>query len=385
MRRLSGLSAALSACALAASVISASVSRAENGPELGRPPEEPRPAAPVPVPVPKIRGKGAGVDSQADLKARVRRLERLTEERVEAQRDSEESRAANKMSRAVNGELKDVAHALRSLDQSFYLRGYQSKKAGTASSAYMDWRAKGIDLPRSARVVPPTPHYLGCGPKCPGCEACQILPLFAPPCEGPACAEIAPAPLAAALELDLSNLFTYRTEARIAWKLLPDASARVDEEGCLVAGTVLVTRIEERVATEARAAGRWTMGLELVVAENPAPQTVLLSSGDAKEPQFLIVLEDQTLSVTLRTGTAEKPRLTTVPLMKLTPGAQQVAVTYADGKLTGWVNGEPVATSNFVSGGLECWTAQSIVIGGPQFDGLKSARIRGVVLTAQSE
>lgn len=383
MRRLSGLSAALSACALAASV--STVALAEEGPELGRPPEQPRPTSPSPAPVPKIRGKGAGVDSQEELRARVRRLERLTEERLEAQRDQEDVRAANKMSRAVNGELKDVAHALRSLDQSFYLRGLQSKKAGTASSAFMDWRAKGIDLPRSARVVPPSPRYLGCGPRCPGCEACQILPLFAPPCDGPACAEVAPAPLAATPELDVSNLFTYRTEGRIAWKLLPDASARVDEEGCLVAGMVRVTAIEERVAVEAQAAGRWTMGLDLVVADTPAPRTVLLASGDAKSPQFLMVLEDQTLSVTLRTGTADQPRSTTVPLMKLTSGTQQVAVTYADGKLTGWVHGEPVATSNLVSGGLECWTAQSIVIGGPQFDGVRSARIRTVVLTSQSE
>lgn len=385
MRRLPGLSAALSACVLAASVFPASVSRAEDGPELGRPPEEPRPTAPTPAPVPKIRGKGAGVDSQADLKARVRRLERLTEERLESQRDSEEARAANKMSRAVNGELKDIAHALRSLDQSFSLRGLQSKKAGTASSAYMDWRAKGIDLPRSARVVPPPPRYLGCGPRCPGCEACQILPLFAPPCDDPACAEVAPAPLAASPELDLSNLFTYRTEARIAWKLLPDASARIDEEGCLVAGMVRVTAIEERVALEAQSAGRWTMGLDLVVADASAPRTVLLSSGEEKEPQFLFALEDQTLSVTLRTGTAEKPKTTTVPLMKLASGAQQVAVTYTDGKLTGWINGEPVAASNLVSGGLECWTARSIVIGSPRFDGMASARIRAVVLTAQSE
>jgi hypothetical protein len=385
MRRLSGLSAALSACALAASVFPTSFSRAEDGPELRRPAEEPRPTVANPAPVPKIRGKGAGVDSQEDLRARVRRLERLTEERLEAQRDQEDVRAANKMSRAVNGELKDIAHALRSLDQSFYLRGLQSKKAGTASSAYMDWRAKGIDLPRSARVVPPPPRYLGCGPKCAGCEACQILPQFAPPCDGPACAEIAPAPLAATPKLDLSNLFTYRTKGRIAWKLLPDASARVDEEGCLIAGMVRVTAIEERIATEVQAAGRWTMGLDLVVAEAPAPRTVLLASGDAKSPQFLIVLEDQTLSVTLRTGTADQPRTTTVPLMKLAAGAQQVAVTYSDGKLTGWVNGEPVATSNLVWGGLECWTAQSIVIGGPQFDGTTSARIRSVVLTAQSE
>lgn len=383
MRRLSGLSAALSACALAASVTT--VALAEEGPELGRPPEQPRPASPSPAPVPKIRGKGAGVDSQEELRARVRRLERLTEERLEAQREQEDVRAANKMSRAVNGEVKDIAHALRSLDQSFYLRGLQSKKAGTASSAFMDWRAKGIDLPRSARVVPPPPRYLGCGPRCPGCEACQILPLFAPPCDGPACAEVAPAPLTATPELDVSNLFTYRTEGRIAWKLLPDASARVDEEGCLVAGMVRVTAIEERVAVEAQAAGRWTMGLDLVVADTPAPRTVLLASGDAKSPQFLIVLEDQTLSVTLRTGTADQPRSTTVPLMKLTSGTQQVAVTYADGKLTGWVHGEPVATSNLVSGGLECWTAQSIVIGGPQFDGVRSARIRTVVLTSQSE
>lgn len=383
MRRLSGLSAALSACALAASVTT--VALAEEGPELGRPPEQPRPASPSPAPVPKIRGKGAGVDSQEELRARVRRLERLTEERLEAQREQEDVRAANKMSRAVNGEVKDIAHALRSLDQSFYLRGLQSKKTGTASSAFMDWRAKGIDLPRSTRVVPPPPRYLGCGPRCPGCEACQILPLFAPPCDGPACAEVAPAPLTATPELDVSNLFTYRTEGRIAWKLLPDALARVDEEGCLVAGMVRVTAIEERVAVEAQAAGRWTMGLDLVVADTPAPRTVLLASGDAKSPQFLIVLEDQTLSVTLRTGTADQPRSTTVPLMKLTSGTQQVAVTYADGKLTGWVHGEPVATSNLVSGGLECWTAQSIVIGGPQFDGVRSGRIRTVVLTSQSE
>lgn len=375
MRPSFSSSKSLAAFAALAFIPLASNVFAQQGPSLGREPDgTPTSERAVDAPV------GARVDSQERLKARARRLERLKAESPDA---SDEFRATEKLSRAVNGELKDVARALRSLDQSFALRGLQSRKAWTASSAYMDWRAQGIDLPRSARVLPPPPRFVGCGPKFGGCAECSIRPLFAAPCDREPCET---APLAVAPALDLSDLFTFRCEKPVVWKLVPHATARVDAEGCLIAGLVNVTAIEGRIVDEARAANSWTMGLDLVVAEEPSGRHVLTSSGeDLDHPQFALVLEGRTLNVTLRTGPSDSPAETTVQLLRLESGVRQVAVRYTPGKLTGWVNGEQVASSNRIVGDLSCWKSSPVTIGHREFDAERSARIRTVVLSAQSE
>ena len=69
---------------------------------------------------------------------------------------------------AVNGELFDLARALRSLDQSYAFRGVQGCGAWTAGSAYMDWHAQGVcPPPAGTRVLPPPPLVLGgCRSRC---------------------------------------------------------------------------------------------------------------------------------------------------------------------------------------------------------------------------
>lgn len=70
---------------------------------------------------------------------------------------------------AVNGELFDLARALRSLDQSYAFRGIQGCGAWTAGSAYVDWHAQGLcPPPAGSRVLPPPPLVLGgCRSRCP--------------------------------------------------------------------------------------------------------------------------------------------------------------------------------------------------------------------------
>jgi hypothetical protein len=62
---------------------------------------------------------------------------------------------------AVNDELRDVARALRSLDQSYAIRGFHGCGAATAGSVFIDWHARGMTAPHGLRVVAPEPIVLG--------------------------------------------------------------------------------------------------------------------------------------------------------------------------------------------------------------------------------
>lgn len=64
------------------------------------------------------------------------------------------------LSRAVSGELGDVAGALRGLDQSYVFRGMQGCGSATAGSVYIDWDAKGVPPEHRVRVLPPQPLVL---------------------------------------------------------------------------------------------------------------------------------------------------------------------------------------------------------------------------------
>ncbi len=77
------------------------------------------------------------------------------------------------VTRSVNRELRDVAHALRSLDQSYSLRGFQGCGAATAGSVFIDWRAKGLQKPENVVVLPPPPIVLGIPKTRCCCEDCR--------------------------------------------------------------------------------------------------------------------------------------------------------------------------------------------------------------------
>jgi len=85
-------------------------------------------------------------------------------------------RQSHPLTRAINGEMKDIANAIRSLDQSYYIRGYRSKNAWTAGSAYFDYHSRGVTPPAPGqphKVLPPPPVNLsGCERK-PGCPHCE--------------------------------------------------------------------------------------------------------------------------------------------------------------------------------------------------------------------
>ena len=79
------------------------------------------------------------------------------------------------VARSVNGELTDVARALRRLDQSYAVRGFQGCGACTAGSVFVDWRAKGVKPQDRVVVLPPDPIVLGrpkaavCSSPCSSC------------------------------------------------------------------------------------------------------------------------------------------------------------------------------------------------------------------------
>ncbi|MEK6260993.1 MAG: hypothetical protein AABP62_20525 [Planctomycetota bacterium] len=73
----------------------------------------------------------------------------------------ERGRGLDATARAVNGELTDVARALRRLDQSYAVRGFQGCGACTAGSVFVDWRAKGVKPQDRVAVLPPDPIVLG--------------------------------------------------------------------------------------------------------------------------------------------------------------------------------------------------------------------------------
>ncbi len=77
------------------------------------------------------------------------------------------------VTKSVNRELRDVARALRSLDQSYTLRGFQGCGAATAGSVFIDWRAQGIRKPDHVIVLPPAPIVLGIPKARCCCEHCH--------------------------------------------------------------------------------------------------------------------------------------------------------------------------------------------------------------------
>ncbi len=78
------------------------------------------------------------------------------------------------VARAVNGELTDVARALRRLDQSYAVRGFQGCGAWTAGSVFVDWRAKGVKPQDRVAVLPPDPIVLGRPKAAVCCRPCSI-------------------------------------------------------------------------------------------------------------------------------------------------------------------------------------------------------------------
>ncbi len=81
------------------------------------------------------------------------------------------------IAQAVDNELRDVARALRALDQSYAIRGFQGCGAATAGSVFIDWHARGMTAPHGLRVIPPEPIVLGVpkwgyGAYVEGCHPC---------------------------------------------------------------------------------------------------------------------------------------------------------------------------------------------------------------------
>lgn len=93
----------------------------------------------------------------------------------------ERRRGLDATTRAVNGELTDVARAWRRLDQSYAVRGFQGCGACTAGSVFVDWRAKGVKPQDRVAVLPPEPIVLG-RPKAPLCSSCGQTHLGAGRC-----------------------------------------------------------------------------------------------------------------------------------------------------------------------------------------------------------
>ena len=75
---------------------------------------------------------------------------------------------------AVNGELRDIARSLRSINQGYGFRGICGCGAYTAGSAFRDWHADGVvPPPHGRRILPPSPLVLGgCRSHCGECDSC---------------------------------------------------------------------------------------------------------------------------------------------------------------------------------------------------------------------
>lgn len=97
------------------------------------------------------------------------------------------------VARAVNRELRNASRALRQLDQSYALRGFQGCGAATAGSVFIDWQARGLTPPNGIQILPPEPIVLGI-PKWHRREQCDRLHTKQLPCD---CSgtELSPTPL----------------------------------------------------------------------------------------------------------------------------------------------------------------------------------------------
>lgn len=102
------------------------------------------------------------------------RVENPPEGLVHRSRATVRASGMEHVSQSVNRELHDVARALRSLDQSYTLRGFQGCGASTAGSVFIDWRAKGLRQPEGLTVLPPPPIVLGIPKTHHCCPQCQI-------------------------------------------------------------------------------------------------------------------------------------------------------------------------------------------------------------------
>lgn len=89
---------------------------------------------------------------------------------------SEDGAAA--VTAAVNAELRDLARALRRLDQSYAIRGIRGAHAATAGSVSIDWVAKEVPPGERPRAVPPPPLDLSrsCRVATPVCPTCPTAP-----------------------------------------------------------------------------------------------------------------------------------------------------------------------------------------------------------------
>lgn len=143
---------------------------------------------------PKSESRGAWIAIPGERE--LMRVENPPDGLVSRNRASLPATGMERVTKSVNRELHDVARALRSLDQSYAIRGFQGCGASTAGSVFIDWRTKGLRQPEGTVVLPPAPIVLGI-PKthhcCPRCRTPLIEEEM--PCDCDDRAEPTPLPL----------------------------------------------------------------------------------------------------------------------------------------------------------------------------------------------
>lgn len=297
---------------------------------------------------------------------------------------------------AVNGEMFDVASALRSLDQSYSKRGIVGHSAATGGSAWFDWRANGLCKPEGyVRALPPPPRVLGgCSSRCRGALCPECAPwLMGEVAKGKSIVgpvlpgtEAAPSPKLAtpqAAEIEPIDLFTFTPGVPVVWRLSAVGEANLSGEWLSSGhGHVRVVGLDDSIATIGSERDAWSIEA-LIDHQSPAARfaPLVMSGEKTQSANFALCVEDDQLVLTLRTDAiAEGQPSWKASLTKLRTGLQHVLVAYRDGELCCFINGERVTRLETITGHLSNWSASPLVLGDIEPASRWSGRIGGVGL-----
>jgi hypothetical protein len=164
------------------------------------------------------------------------------------------------------------------------------------------------------------------------------------------------------------------TEATDTWRLKPRGAAHFDARGtaCLEGGAILVEGPEATLLEACRKTGELTLEVRFLTARVPqaGPARIVSFSQDGFQRNWTLAQERDQLLFRLRTPhTGENGMQPQTPLFSVpTRQSTYVVLTYRDGELTVFHDGQRERVPAGVRGDFRNWTPQHLLLGNEYSD-----------------
>lgn len=269
---------------------------------------------------------------------------------------------------AVNGELIDVARALRSIDQSFSYRGMRGTGSWTAGSAHMDWHAQGIRPEDRWEVKPPPEYdlsgYSQCCPQCGTRRRCGVRHECRSAVDTIGCQPCPPSQWGS-LPVDSIRLMVHRP---CHWTPEIVGQVHTDEQGiALAAGSVILRDAAAQLIHDARHANSIRLAVRVLIHDRTESFTPIVTLGEQWHSSNLCLGQvGHELRLRLRTSQSDTFHSLDheISLGHFPNGAHAIDATYCHERLTLNINGVTTQIEG-ITGGFSNWESGALYLGDP--------------------